>query len=83
MVKEAIVIEEFCEEGSWSCIYDYDELPDKVKDKVDNALNEQHKEISCNIYEYGNQYLSSINQPKINIGEIVNFKGIVKFWHDE
>jgi hypothetical protein len=78
-MKEGIIIQEVCEDGSFSKVYDYDNLPKEVKEKVDKALKNDNA-ITCDIYKYGLQHLMSIKHPDIKAGETIKLKGNVIFY---
>ena len=59
---------------------DYDKLPEKIKELVDDALGKTHREIAFNVFEDG---LISYDNPEdlseILINERTEFMGIVYF----
>lgn len=82
-----IVITEVCEEGSITGSYDYDLLPNNIKNVVSIALNPTHGSMNdfstnVNIYKDGIQYLFSIKHPEVKIGANVVYKGSVILYHD-
>jgi len=78
-MKELVVIEELCEDGQFALMYDYDELPQNVKDKVDEAMTNGGS-TTCDIYNDGLQFLLRSNHPKIQVGEEVKIKANVQLY---
>ena len=89
MIKMIIITEE-CSVGSCTGSYNYELLPDNVKNKIQEALypkfgilNSNSKSTEVDIYRDGLQYLYGIKHPMVNTGEIVEYMGSVTFYHDE
>jgi hypothetical protein len=86
MIK-MIIITEVCEEGSGTSAYNYDLLPDNIKNKVQEALYPKFGPLNMrlayvDIYKDGLQYLHQIKHPVIQPGEIVEYMNSVTLYHD-
>lgn len=87
MIKMIIITEE-CDEGSCTGAYNYDLLPDNIKNKVQDALYPKFgplntRSTNVNIYKDGLQYLFHIKHPEIQPGEIVEYMNSVTLYHDD
>lgn len=87
MIKMIIITEE-CEEGSCTGAYNYDLLPDNIKNKVQDALYPKFGPLNMrltyvDIYKDGLQYLYQIKHPEIQPGEIVEYMNSVTLCHDD
>ena len=83
-----IIITEECDEGSCTGAYNYDLLPDNIKNKVQDALYPKFgplntRSTNVNIYKDGLQYLFHIKHPEIQPGEIVEYMNSVTLYHDD
>ncbi len=86
MIKQ-VIITEICDEGPVTGSYDYDLLPENVKNVVNEAMNPKSGYMNyfskrVNIYNDGIQYLFNIKHPMIKIGETVQYIGSVELYHD-
>lgn len=74
-----IITEHYENETSCTGAYDYNTLPENVKDNVDKAIWGGGREVP-NQYEDGLQFLFRTNHPEIKTESICTFKGRVEFW---
>ena len=81
-MKNLIIIEELSEDGQFSLTYDYDTLPQNVKNKVDEAIADGGA-TTCNIGDDGLQFLLHSRHPKIENGTPGILKGNVQFYDED
>ena len=83
-----IIITEVSSEGTCTGLYDYELLPDNIKEKVNDALHPKfgplnHRSTEVNIYKDGLQYLYEIKHPQIQPGEIVEYMNNITLYDNE
>jgi hypothetical protein len=85
MIRAIEITEIYSDEQPNTYLCDYDKLPENVKAKVDEALQEEEESVRVEVYEDGIQYLWTYEEENnielsVKKGDIVEFFGSVTFY---
>ncbi len=84
-VEIVSIIEHYMDDSDCVGVYDYNKLPQNVKDNVDKGLSNKGGDVwNVDGCENGLQFLyhNKTEYPPIKIGTVGEFKGTVEFWEE-